>query len=58
MKRELLKRGIYMTIMVILLILSLFTVDILISHTYAAISIVLGAFACYLPKNENNTEYE
>lgn len=58
MKQELLKRGIYMTIMVVFLTLSLFTVDVLISHIYAAISIVIGAFACHLPKQETNIEYE
>ncbi len=58
MKQELLKRSIYMNIMLVFLVLSLFTKDILISHIYAAISIIIGAFACYIPKNENNIEYE
>ncbi len=58
MRQALLKRGVYMTIMVMFLILSLFTIDVFKSHIYAAISIITGAFACHLPKNQNKIEYE
>jgi hypothetical protein len=58
MKEGFLKRGAYMTIMIIFLILSLFTNDVFISNIYAAISIVLGLFACNSPKQETNIEYE
>jgi hypothetical protein len=58
MKQELIKRSIYMNIMLAFLVLSLFTEDVLISHMYAAISIIIGALTCYNSKNENNFEYE
>lgn len=58
MKQEILKRSIYMATMAIFLTLSLFTADVLVSHIYAAISIIIGAFACHLPKQETNIEYE
>lgn len=58
MKQELLKRGVYLTIMVVFLIMSLFTVDVFTSHTYAVISIVVGAVACHLPTHKNKMKYE
>ncbi len=58
MKQEILKQGICMIIMIAFLLLSIYTTDVLISHIYAVISIVVGAFAYNLPNNETNVDYE
>lgn len=58
MKQEILNRGIYTTIMLVFLQLSLFTTDVFISHIFAAVSIVVGAFACRLPHNQTKIKYE
>jgi hypothetical protein len=58
MKHDLLKRCFYMTAMIILLIMSLFTEDIFTSHIYAITSVLIGAIACLFTTNKNNIEYE
>jgi hypothetical protein len=58
MKHDLLKRCFYMTAMLILLVMSLFTKDIFTSHIYAVISLLIGAIACLFTTNKNNIKYE
>ncbi len=58
MKQNNFKRILYMIIMLILLIMSLITTDVFISHLYAFISIIIGALASHQPSDQNKISYE
>jgi hypothetical protein len=58
MKQNVLKTGLYMIMILLFLIISLFTIDVFISHLYASVSIIIGAFASHNLSNQNKTNYE
>jgi hypothetical protein len=58
LKQKILKTGMYMMMMILFLIISLFTDDVFISHLYACVSIIIGALATHNLSNQNKRNYE
>ncbi len=64
LKQNVLKTGMYMMMMILFLIISLFTNDVFISHLYASVSIIIGALATHnvstqkkYEQNKNDNTY-